>query len=106
MSAERQTVDNDILLEVRNLKKYFPIKTALGNIVDENGNITSYYYEDPSKYTLSEYMGFASYWKLQTSSFVTNWYESEYNFEDIRDFTPEEDYIESISKLIVSFIYL
>ena len=72
------------------------IKTALGNIVDENGNITTYNYEDPSKYTLSEYMGFASYWKLQTSSFVTNWYESEYNFEDIRDFTPEEDYIESI----------
>lgn len=72
------------------------IKTALGNIVDENGNITTYYYEDPSKYTLSEYMGFASYWKLQTSAFVTNWYESEYNFEDIRDFTPEEDYIESI----------
>ena len=30
MSAEKQTVDNDILLEVRNLKKYFPIKTALG----------------------------------------------------------------------------
>ena len=30
MSTEKQTVDNDILLEVRNLKKYFPIKTALG----------------------------------------------------------------------------
>lgn len=30
MSEEKQTVDNDILLEVRNLKKYFPIKTALG----------------------------------------------------------------------------
>ena len=30
MSVEKQTVDNDILLEVRNLKKYFPIKTALG----------------------------------------------------------------------------
>ena len=30
MSAEKQNVDNDILLEVRNLKKYFPIKTALG----------------------------------------------------------------------------
>ena len=30
MSENKQTVDNDILLEVRNLKKYFPIKTALG----------------------------------------------------------------------------
>lgn len=30
MSDNRQSVDNDILLEVRNLKKYFPIKTALG----------------------------------------------------------------------------
>ena len=30
MSENRQSVDNDILLEVRNLKKYFPIKTALG----------------------------------------------------------------------------
>ena len=30
MSDNKQTVDNDILLEVRNLKKYFPIKTALG----------------------------------------------------------------------------
>ena len=30
MSVEKKTVDNDILLEVRNLKKYFPIKTALG----------------------------------------------------------------------------
>ena len=30
MSETRQSVDNDILLEVRNLKKYFPIKTALG----------------------------------------------------------------------------
>ena len=30
MSENKQTVNNDILLEVRNLKKYFPIKTALG----------------------------------------------------------------------------
>ena len=30
MSEIKQTKDNDILLEVRNLKKYFPIKTALG----------------------------------------------------------------------------
>lgn len=30
MSENKQTVDKDILLEVRNLKKYFPIKTALG----------------------------------------------------------------------------
>ena len=30
MSENRQSLDNDILLEVRNLKKYFPIKTALG----------------------------------------------------------------------------
>ena len=30
MSENRQSVDSDILLEVRNLKKYFPIKTALG----------------------------------------------------------------------------
>ena len=30
MSENKQTADNDILLEVRNLKKYFPIKTALG----------------------------------------------------------------------------
>ncbi len=31
MAENKQTVDNDILLEVRNLKKYFPIKTALGS---------------------------------------------------------------------------
>ena len=30
MSDNKQNVNNDILLEVRNLKKYFPIKTALG----------------------------------------------------------------------------
>ena len=30
MSENKQNVNNDILLEVRNLKKYFPIKTALG----------------------------------------------------------------------------
>lgn len=30
MTENKQTVNNDILLEVRNLKKYFPIKTALG----------------------------------------------------------------------------
>ena len=29
MTENKQTVNNDILLEVRNLKKYFPIKTAL-----------------------------------------------------------------------------
>ena len=30
MAENKQTVNNDVLLEVRNLKKYFPIKTALG----------------------------------------------------------------------------
>ena len=30
MTENKQMNDNDILLEVRNLKKYFPIKTALG----------------------------------------------------------------------------
>ena len=30
MSENKQNVDKEILLEVRNLKKYFPIKTALG----------------------------------------------------------------------------
>jgi len=30
MSDNKQNMNNDILLEVRNLKKYFPIKTALG----------------------------------------------------------------------------
>ena len=30
MSDNKQSINNDILLEVRNLKKYFPIKTALG----------------------------------------------------------------------------
>ena len=30
MTENKQTVNSDILLEVRNLKKYFPIKTALG----------------------------------------------------------------------------
>jgi len=30
MSDNKQNVNDDILLEVRNLKKYFPIKTALG----------------------------------------------------------------------------
>ena len=30
MSAENKNANNDVLLEVRNLKKYFPIKTALG----------------------------------------------------------------------------
>ena len=30
MSANKQNINNDVLLEVRNLKKYFPIKTALG----------------------------------------------------------------------------
>ena len=30
MSENKQNKNSDVLLEVRNLKKYFPIKTALG----------------------------------------------------------------------------
>ncbi len=72
------------------------IKTTLGNVIDANGQITTYDYEDSSKFTLSEYMNISSYGKLQVSSFVTDWFESEYNFNDIRDYVPEEAYVESI----------
>ena len=72
------------------------IKTSLGNVIEENGNIITYDYENPSKFTLSEYMNISSYGKLQVNSFVTGWYESEYNYDDIRDFAPEDVYVESI----------
>lgn len=72
------------------------IKTALGNVIDENGNVTTYDYEDASKFTLSEYMNISSYGKLRVNSFVTDWFESEYNYDDIRDYVPEDTYVESI----------
>lgn len=72
------------------------IKTVLGNIIDENGNVITYDYENTSKFTLSEYMSISSYGKLQVNSFVTDWYESEYNYDDIRDLAPEDAYVENI----------
>ncbi len=72
------------------------IKTVFGSIIDENGNVTTYDYENASKFTLSEYMNISSYGLLQIDSFVTDWYESEYNYDDIKDSVPEEDYIEGI----------
>ncbi len=48
------------------------IKTALGRVMDESGNVTTYTIGDGL--TLSEYFEMVSYGKLHITSFVTDWY--------------------------------
>ena len=60
---------------------------ALGNVMDEQGNVTSYSTDNPKEPSLSEYYKTASYGKLTVNSFVTDWYAFPDSYENVYERT-------------------
>lgn len=55
------------------------IYKSLGNVIDEYGNVKTYYDETDKSYSLSEYFKISSFDNLTINSFVTNWYYHPYD---------------------------
>lgn len=61
------------------------VYSAVGRVVDENGNVTDYSSYEDEITSLSEYYDAASYGKLEICSFVTDFYDSSENYTDVRE---------------------
>ena len=49
------------------------LQKALGNVMDENGNVLDHSDSNDTEFSLSEYFNTASYGKMTVKSFVTDW---------------------------------
>ena len=61
------------------------IYRALGNIIDTNGNVTTYVPLNATEPSLSAYYQAASFGNLTVNSFVTDWYLYDANSDEIRN---------------------
>jgi hypothetical protein len=74
---------NDEVLEL--------VRTKLGRIVDDSGNVTDYSPDPSEGYSLSAYYDIASYGAYRMESYMTDWVDAPYTYEQMRDVSPLSD---------------
>ncbi|MBO5167224.1 MAG: hypothetical protein J6B90_11585 [Lachnospiraceae bacterium] len=72
---------------------YAYFRSALGRVADMGGNITDYSDEYEGRFSLSEYFDIASYGKLSINSYMTDWYQVPYTFEEMKDQNISEEFV-------------
>lgn len=74
---------NDEVLEL--------VRAKLGRIVDDSGNVTDYSPDPSEGYSLSAYYDIASYGAYRMESYMTDWVDAPYTYEQMRDVSPLSD---------------
>lgn len=64
------------------------IREKLGRIVDDSGTVTDYSADPAEGYSLSAYYDLASYGAYHIESYMTDWVDAPYPFEQIRNDSP------------------
>lgn len=68
------------------------IRQALGDVLDENFLVTNYAPADTATHSLTSYFQTASYGQLNVRSFVTDWYQFDASYADMRDQEWQSEY--------------
>ena len=66
-------------------------RTKLGRVVDDSGNVTDYSPDPSEGYSLSAYYDIASHGKHHIESYITDWVDAPYTFEEKREANPVDD---------------
>ena len=66
-------------------------RTKLGRVVDISGNVTDYSPDPSEGYSLSAYYDIASHGKHHIESYITDWVDAPYTFEQQRNANPVDD---------------
>ena len=79
-------------------------RAKLGRIVDDNGSVTDYSPDPSEGYSLSAYYDMASYGKYHIDSYMTDWVDAPYSFEEVKNVTPfshpmPDEIIEAVRKM-------
>ena len=69
-------------------------KAELGRVIADDGSVTDYSDKLTDRYSLSSYFDEASYGNLKVSSYMTDWYQTPYDFSEYRNRCVDEDFFE------------